>query len=68
MSPGDLDRTAIYADIATELLPGNKPGRQREDERTIMTHLGMPALDVAVSSLVLDLALQAGKGTRLRLF
>jgi ornithine cyclodeaminase/alanine dehydrogenase-like protein (mu-crystallin family) len=68
LEKGDLGKQAIYADIATELLLGTKPGRQDPGERTIMTHLGMPALDVAVSSLVFDLARSAGMGTLMRLF
>ena len=42
---------------------GRTPG-----ERTIMTHMGMPALDAAVASLVYDLALEAGAGTWIEVF
>lgn len=68
LMPGDLWKDVIYADIATELLPGTLPGRERDDERTIMTHMGMPALDCAVAALVYDLALEAGAGTWIRVF
>jgi ornithine cyclodeaminase/alanine dehydrogenase-like protein (mu-crystallin family) len=67
LTPGELSRDNVYADLATEILPGRKPGRERPDERTLMTHLGMPALDAAVSSLVYDLAREAGAGTILAL-
>jgi ornithine cyclodeaminase/alanine dehydrogenase-like protein (mu-crystallin family) len=47
---------------------GLKPGRENDHERTIMTHLGMAALDAAVASLVYDLALDQGAGTVMRIF
>ena len=68
LQPGQLSRADIYADIATEIMPGRKPGRVADRERTIMTHMGMPALDAAVASLVYDLAVEAGAGTRLEVF
>jgi len=68
LQAGDLSRADIYADIATEIMPGVKPGRESAAERTIMTHMGMPALDCAVASLVYDLALQAGAGTWISVF
>jgi ornithine cyclodeaminase/alanine dehydrogenase-like protein (mu-crystallin family) len=33
-----------------------------------MTHLGMPALDAAVASLVYDLAIAQGAGTMMKIF
>jgi ornithine cyclodeaminase/alanine dehydrogenase-like protein (mu-crystallin family) len=68
LQPGDLWKSDVYADIATELMPGTVPGRERDDERTIMTHMGMPALDCAVAALVYDLALEAGAGTWITVF
>jgi ornithine cyclodeaminase/alanine dehydrogenase-like protein (mu-crystallin family) len=68
LQPGDLGRDDIHADIATEIMPGLRPGREDEGERTIMTHMGMPALDAAVASLVYDLALDAGAGTWITVF
>ncbi|MBT8215412.1 MAG: ornithine cyclodeaminase family protein [Acidimicrobiia bacterium] len=68
LQPGDLSAADIYADIATELMPGTKPGREAADERTIMTHMGMPALDAAVAALVYDLALAANAGTWITVF
>ncbi len=63
LKPGDLTRADVHADISTEILRGAKPGRESSRERTIMTHMGMPALDAAVASLVYDLAVEAGAGT-----
>ena len=68
LKPGDLSKDDIYADIATELMPGLRPGRERDEERTVMTHMGMPALDAAVPALVYDLAIDAGAGTWIRVF
>jgi ornithine cyclodeaminase/alanine dehydrogenase-like protein (mu-crystallin family) len=68
LQPGDLSKKAIHADLATEIIPGSRPGREYDGERTIMTHMGMPALDAAVASMVYDLALEAGMGTWIRVF
>jgi ornithine cyclodeaminase/alanine dehydrogenase-like protein (mu-crystallin family) len=68
LQPGDLSRDQIHADLATEIIPGTRPGREDAGERTIMTHMGMPALDAAVASLVYDLALGQGAGTWIRVF
>ena len=65
---GQLCRDDIHADIATELLQGRRPGREDPAERTIMTHMGMPALDAACAALVYDLALEAGAGTWIEVF
>ena len=65
---GQLSRDDIHADIATEILPGRRPGREHPAERTIMTHMGMPALDAACAALVYDLALEAGAGTWVEVF
>lgn len=68
LSPGDLSRSDIHADIASELITGQRSGRDGPDERTMMTHMGMPALDAAVASLVYDLAIEAEQGTWSKIF
>lgn len=68
LQPGDLSRDNIHADIATEIIAGRRPGRESAEERTIMTHMGMPALDAAVASLVYDLALDAEVGNWIKVF
>jgi len=65
---GQLGRDDIHADIATEILQRQRPGREDPAERTIMTHMGMPALDAACAALVYDLALEAGAGTWIEVF
>ena len=50
-------------------MPGpHREQGERDDERTIMTHMGMPALDAAAAALVYDLALEAGAGTWIKVF
>ncbi|GAH75478.1 unnamed protein product, partial [marine sediment metagenome] len=61
-------RKNIYADLATEIIPGKKPARESDKERTVMTHMGMPALDAAVAALVYEKAKEKGVGTILKLF
>ncbi len=68
LHPGQLSRDDIHADIASEILPGRRPGREDPAERTIMTHMGMPALDASCAALVYDLALEAGAGTWIEVF
>ena len=68
LHPGQLSRQDVHADIATEILQGRRPGREDPAERTIMTHMGMPALDAACAALVYDLALEAGAGTWIEVF
>ncbi|MFC1903883.1 ornithine cyclodeaminase family protein [Chloroflexota bacterium] len=58
----------IYADLSTEIITGRKSGRQSENERTIMTHMGMPAFDAAVAALVYEKASALGVGMRLKVF
>jgi len=65
---GQLGRDDIHADIATEILQRQRLGREDPAERTIMTHMGMPALDAACAALVYDLALEAGAGTWIEVF
>ena len=68
LAPGVLSRADIHADLASEIIPGRKPGREHDRERTVMTHMGMPALDAAVASLAYDLALEAGAGRWIKVF
>jgi len=70
MSPDSFPYTKkdIYADLSTEIILGKKPSRQSDKERTIMTHLGMPAFDAAVAALVYEKAKEKGIGTVLKVF
>jgi ornithine cyclodeaminase/alanine dehydrogenase-like protein (mu-crystallin family) len=68
LRPGQVSADDIHADLATEIMRGTRPGRETGDERTIMTHMGMPALDAAVAALVYDLAMAEGAGTPVAVF
>lgn len=62
-----LSKDDVYADLG-EIALGKKSGREKNTERTVMSHLGMGALDVAVAYQAYKLALEKGLGTKLRLF
>lgn len=61
-------RNDVYADLATEIVQGKRTGRENDSERIVLTHHGMPALDIAVAALVYERAKEAGVGNYLRLF
>jgi len=60
-------RKNIYADLATEIIQGKRPGRENRSERIVFTHHGMPALDVAVAALAFEKAKERGIGTVLKI-
>ena len=51
----------VYADMV-QIVRGEKPGRESDEERTTMTHMGMGALDVAMAHEIYQLASAAGIG------
>ena len=55
-----------YADLG-ELVGGQKPGRERADERTMAMNLGLALDDMAVAPEVYRRARARGRGTWLRL-
>lgn len=62
-----IDEEDIHADL-TEVIAGDARGRESPDERTVMTHKGMPALDTATMELVYEEAVDADMGSDLSLF
>jgi ornithine cyclodeaminase/alanine dehydrogenase-like protein (mu-crystallin family) len=56
------DIPAIHADLG-ELVTGRKPGREKENERTIGCNLGLALDDMAVAPLIYRRALEKGVGT-----
>lgn len=62
-----VDDADIHGDL-TEVMAGDVSGRESDDERTVMTHKGMPALDTATMDLVYEQATESGLGTSLSLF
>jgi ornithine cyclodeaminase/alanine dehydrogenase-like protein (mu-crystallin family) len=55
-----------YADLG-EIVSGQKPGREREDERTLAINLGLALDDMAVAPEVYRRAKERGLGTWLSL-
>ena len=55
-----------YADLG-EIVAGHKPGREREDERTMAANIGLALEDMAVASEIHSRALALGTGTWLPL-
>ena len=47
-------------------MAGKAPGRERPEERTLFWHRGLATTDLAVASLFLRRAADAGLGTLLR--
>lgn len=60
------DTPEPYADLA-ELVAGAKPGRERDDERTMAINLGLALEDMVVAVQVFRRAAEAGFGQRLPL-
>ena len=52
----------VYADLG-EIVAGRKPGRRRENEIILFSHMGMGSLDLAVGQLVYRRAVEQGIGT-----
>ena len=61
-----LSIDSVHADLV-EIIAGRKPGREHNEERTIMTHMGMGALDIAVAYKVYERALSEGVGHSIEL-
>jgi ornithine cyclodeaminase/alanine dehydrogenase-like protein (mu-crystallin family) len=62
---GKLSPQTLHAELGA-VVSGQKPGREKPEERTLLWHRGLSILDVAVGQLILDRAQQADVGTMLR--
>jgi alanine dehydrogenase len=62
---GRLSPQSLYAELG-QIVAGQRPGRERPDERILLWHRGLSILDIAVGSLVLRRAEAAEAGTMLR--
>ena len=61
---GDLSDEDIYADLV-EVVAGDKPGRESEDERVYFNAVGLAYVDVAIALAMHRRAVEAGKGVEL---
>lgn len=67
LNPGGfLSERDVFGDM-TELLTGKVPGREREDEIIVSTHMGMGAHDVSCAATVYTKVRQRGVGQTLLL-
>ncbi|PVE15892.1 MULTISPECIES: ornithine cyclodeaminase family protein [unclassified Arthrobacter] len=62
---GRLSPETLYAQLG-DIVSGQKPGRESDDERILFWHRGLSILDVAVAHLILTKAEHADTGTMLR--
>jgi alanine dehydrogenase len=62
---GRLSAGSLYAELG-QIVAGDRPGRERPDERILLWHRGLAILDIAVGHLILAKAEQADAGTMLR--
>lgn len=62
---GRLSPETLYAQLG-DIVSGQKPGRENDDERILLWHRGLSILDVAVAHLILTKAEHAETGTMLR--
>ncbi|MGH6657203.1 MAG: ornithine cyclodeaminase family protein [Actinocrinis sp.] len=62
---GKLSAQTLYAELGA-VVSGQKPGREKPQERILLWHRGLSVLDVAVGQLIVERAQQADVGTMLR--
>jgi alanine dehydrogenase len=62
---GRLTAQSLHAELG-QIVTGQRPGRERPDERILFWHRGLAILDIAVGQLILRKAERAGVGTMLR--
>ncbi|HWB72317.1 MAG TPA: ornithine cyclodeaminase family protein [Egibacteraceae bacterium] len=63
---GELRDADIYANL-DEVVAGEKPGRERDDERVYFNAVGLAFVDVAIALAMYRRAVEAGKGQELTL-
>jgi ornithine cyclodeaminase len=62
---GKLSAATLYAELG-EIVAGRKPGREREEETTLLWHRGLSLSDIALGHAMLHKARGMGIGQRLR--
>ncbi len=62
---GRLTAQSLHAELG-QIVTGQRPGRERQDERILFWHRGLAILDIAVGQLILRKAERAEAGTMLR--
>jgi alanine dehydrogenase len=62
---GRLSASSLYAELG-QIVTGQLPGRERDDERILFWHRGLAILDIAVGLAILRRAEEQDAGTMLR--
>jgi alanine dehydrogenase len=62
---GRLSAASLYAELG-QIVNGQRPGRERDDERILLWHRGLAILDIAVGVAILRRAEEQDAGTMLR--
>ncbi|MGI9092144.1 MAG: hypothetical protein ACR2FF_01565 [Mycobacteriales bacterium] len=62
---GRLTRETLYAELA-EIVAGDRPGRESDDETILLWHRGLSTSDIALGAAMLERATERGIGHRLR--
>jgi ornithine cyclodeaminase len=62
---GRLTAESLHAELG-QIVAGQRPGRERQEERILFWHRGLSILDIAVGALILRRAQEADAGTMLR--
>ncbi len=63
---GGLTAENLHAELG-QVVTGERPGRENDEERILFWHRGLSILDVAVGQLILDRAEAADLGQMVRL-
>jgi ornithine cyclodeaminase/alanine dehydrogenase-like protein (mu-crystallin family) len=63
---GRLSRETLHAELC-QIVTGELPGRERDDERILFWHRGLSLSDIALGHALLQKASRLGFGERLRL-
>ena len=64
LEAGEFDRARLHAEIG-EVIAGEKPGRERDDERILVHTTGLVSQDVGIASWIYEKALKLGLGIAL---
>ena len=62
---GRLSPASLHAELG-QIVTGQRPGRERDDERILLWHRGLAILDIAVGLAILRRAEEQDAGTMLR--
>jgi ornithine cyclodeaminase/alanine dehydrogenase-like protein (mu-crystallin family) len=62
---GRLSAASLHAELG-QIVAGQRPGRERDDERILLWHRGLAILDIAVGLAILRRAEEQDAGTMLR--